>query len=270
MELKATFLIDNNASEGLIPEWGLSVLIEYRRKRVLLDTGASGKFAENARALGIDLSSVDYGVLSHAHYDHSDGMEDFFAQNSSADFYLRRGSGEDAYSGDGEDRHYIGIRKGILSRFAHRIRYADGIFELFEGAYLIPHSEDMEQAGRAAKMYILRDGEWLIDLFGHEQSLVFDTAEGLVIFNSCCHGGADIIIKEAERALGKKVVALIGGLHLFRSKDKRIIEMAQALRDTGIRHIITGHCTGDRALSLLEQELPDIVRPTYAGMVVDF
>lgn len=270
MELKATFLIDNNASEGLIPEWGLSVLIEYRGKRVLLDTGASGKFAENARALGIDLSSVDYGVLSHAHYDHSDGMEDFFAQNSSADFYLRRGSGEDAYSGDGEDRHYIGIRKGILSRFAHRIRYADGIYELFEGAYLLPHSEDMEQAGRAAKMYILRDGEWLTDLFAHEQSLVFDTAEGLVIFNSCCHGGADTIIKEAERALGKKAVALIGGLHLFRSKDKRIMEMAQALRDTGIRHIITGHCTGDRALSLLEQELPDIVRPTYAGMVVDF
>lgn len=58
--------------------------------------------------------------------------------------------------------------------------------------------------------------EWPVeaDDFSHEQSLVLDTKEGLVIFNSCSHGGADVIIREAEAAFpGKQIYGLIGGFH---------------------------------------------------------
>ena len=96
-ELKATVLIDNIASEGLLNEWGLSFFIEYRGKKYLLDTGASGKFADNAASLGINLSEADFGILSHAHYDHSDGMARFFEENKKAKFYIREGAAEDCY-----------------------------------------------------------------------------------------------------------------------------------------------------------------------------
>lgn len=43
------------------------------------------------------------------------------------------------------------------------------------------------------------------DDFHHEQSLVFDTDDGLVILNSCSHGGIDNIVKEVKATFeGKK------------------------------------------------------------------
>ena len=53
--MKATILIDNRTKGTLAAEWGLSVYVEYRGHRILLDTGASDRFAKNAQALGIDL-----------------------------------------------------------------------------------------------------------------------------------------------------------------------------------------------------------------------
>ena len=77
--LKATILIDNIADGALLSEWGFCAHIEYRGKNYLLDTGASDRYAANARELDIKLSDVDTAVLSHAHFDHSDGMEAFSA-----------------------------------------------------------------------------------------------------------------------------------------------------------------------------------------------
>lgn len=71
-------LIDNLTKGSLAAEWGLSVYIEHEGHRILLDTGASDRFARNAEQMGIDLGAVEFGVLSHAHYDHADGMVAFF------------------------------------------------------------------------------------------------------------------------------------------------------------------------------------------------
>ena len=75
--MKIVTLIENTAPENLIAEWGLSLLIEYRGKRYLLDAGGSKRCAENADRLGVPLSEVDAAILSHAHFDHSGGLEAF-------------------------------------------------------------------------------------------------------------------------------------------------------------------------------------------------
>ncbi len=99
--MKIQVLIDNIASccgpRKLFGEWGLSVYVEFEGKRYLLDTGASHLFAKNAGLMGVDLSKIDMGILSHAHFDHSDGMARFFALNKIAPFYLRKGAGENCY-----------------------------------------------------------------------------------------------------------------------------------------------------------------------------
>ena len=95
--MKVTVLVDNTPGADLRAEWGLAFWIEYKGKVVLLDTGLSGLFAENADKLGLDLSKVDCAVLSHAHDDHANGMDTFFERNSRAAFYVAEGCGENCY-----------------------------------------------------------------------------------------------------------------------------------------------------------------------------
>ena len=82
----ATVLSDNIPQGQLKGEWGLSIYIEYEGRNILLDTGASDLFAENARQLGKSIRDVDFAVLSHGHYDHSQSMSTFFQLNPTAPF----------------------------------------------------------------------------------------------------------------------------------------------------------------------------------------
>ena len=83
-KLKIYVLVDNTDGPDIKGEWGLSFYIVYKGKTVLLDAGLSPLFAVNAEKMGIDLNSVDYAVLSHAHDDHANGLERFFELNDHA------------------------------------------------------------------------------------------------------------------------------------------------------------------------------------------
>ncbi len=270
--MKATVIVDNIRTEELHGEWGLCVYIEYNDKTVLLDAGSSGLFAENAKALGFDLADVEYGVLSHAHYDHGNGMEQFFRINSQAKFYVSSACRENCYSQKTYYRKYIGIPKGILKKYKDRIVYASGDHQLAEGITLVPHKgENLEEIGRREKMYLKVKGGFKADNFAHEQSLVFDTPKGLVIFNSCCHGGAANVINEvAETFPEKKVLALIGGFHLYNKTENEVRELAAKIKETGIQHIYTGHCTGEKAFEILRQELGECVQQLHVGLEMEF
>ena len=52
-------LMDNIAWDNLIGEWGLSLLIDFSGHSILLDAGATGRFVENARAMGVNLKDVE-------------------------------------------------------------------------------------------------------------------------------------------------------------------------------------------------------------------
>lgn len=269
MEIK--ILMDNHAAEGFIAQWGLSVWIQYRGRKILLDTGSSGDFVQNAALMGIDLNEVEFGVLSHAHYDHGDGMEAFFEQNSRAMFYIRQGAGENCYDLKGEEPKYIGLKPGTLSRFKDRICFVDGDYELFPGVRLLPHrTAGLGEKGRKVGMYCWRDGGWQPDSFAHEQSLVLEAEKGLVIFNSCCHAGADTIVREAQAAFPDQPIhAIVGGFHLYQMDPEEVRAFARRLAETGVAHVITGHCTGQAAYDILREELGDKVRQLSAGLVIE-
>lgn len=270
--MKIKVIIDNITKSTLLKEWGLCIYIENNGKKYLLDSGSSAKFALNAEELGLVLSEIDYGILSHAHYDHSNGMKKFFELNSTAPFILRESARENCYHHSWWIfNKYIGIKRGWLKKFADRIKYAYGKYEVTDGVYLLPHSTDgLHKIGEKAHLYIKTGGCIVPDSFLHEQSLVFDTPKGLVIFNSCSHGGADNIVMETSRAFnGKHIYAIIGGFHLFHLKDDEVRAFAERLRKTGVEHVITGHCTGQRAYEILFQELGDKVQQMYSGMEME-
>ena len=120
--MKITVLMENTALEGcgLTPEHGLSLYIEYRGRRLLLDAGSSGKFADNAQALGADLSGVELAVLSHGHYDHGDGLRRFFQVNSHAKVHVRPGAGGPYFSMGKDGPYFIGIHQDIWAQCQDR------------------------------------------------------------------------------------------------------------------------------------------------------
>ena len=172
-------LMDNLAPEGLIGEWGLSLLIEFAGKRILLDAGSTGRFTENARAMGVNLKDVDLCVLSHGHYDHADGFESFFEENGRAKVYLQRAASGRYYGKKWCFRRYIGMDRTMLRDNAERFVWVDGAQEILPGAHLIPHSTPGLKAIAARSNLYMRSGRRLEpDSFLHEQSLVLEENGG--------------------------------------------------------------------------------------------
>ena len=270
--LEMTVLIDNVAEEPLVGEWGLSIMIDADGRRILLDTGASGQFAQNAQRLGIDLSSVDAGVLSHAHYDHSDGLEPFFSLNGAAPFLVREGARENCFGIKDGALRYIGIRAGVLEKYAPRIRYVRGVYEIADDIWLLPHRRaDYSAIARRNDLYTVDGGGRRPDDFAHEQSLVIATKRGLVVFNSCSHVGMTNILADIQAMLGRSdVCAYVGGLHLYKMTDAELDALCAEIGQMPIRHIFTGHCTGDHAFQYLKARLGDRIEQFSSGFVYRF
>jgi 7,8-dihydropterin-6-yl-methyl-4-(beta-D-ribofuranosyl)aminobenzene 5'-phosphate synthase len=70
-------LYDNTvAQSGLTADWGFAALVTHQGRRVLLDTGAKADvFIDNLRKLKVDPASIEHVVISHAHQDHTGGLE---------------------------------------------------------------------------------------------------------------------------------------------------------------------------------------------------
>lgn len=263
-------LMDNLAADGFSCEWGLAVYIEYNGHRILLDAGTTGAFVENAAKLGVDLAEVELAVLSHAHYDHANGMDRFFALNRKAKLCISENARENCFSWKNALPKYNGIRRGMLREHAGRILRC-GRKEILPGVHLLPHSTPyFAGMGRANQLYARR-GFWLRpDDFRHEQSLVFELEDGLAVFNSCSHSGPDVIIREVESAFpGRHVRAILGGFHLYKTSEADVRALSDRIRSLGVEQIVTGHCTGDAAYAILKEELGDRVRQMYAGMCIE-
>lgn len=257
--------MENTALEGcgLTPEHGLSLYIEYRGRKLLLDAGATEKFADNAQALGVDLAAVELAVLSHGHNDHAGGLGQFFRLNRQAPVYICAGAAGPVYAEHPDGRRFIGIDREVWTQFQSRFTEVEGTSPLTEGVWLVPDTlRDPAFTGRATNLLYQRgEDDFIPDDFRHEQSLVLEEERGLVVFNSCSHTGIVNIVRGVlEQFPGKKVFAVVGGLHMFgrdhtglNCTPEYVYQVADTLKKLGVEEIYTGHCTGEMALSLLRE-----------------
>ncbi len=267
-KMKITVLTDNNSCGALGSEWGLSFWIEFDGHRILLDTGATSLFYENAQKLGIPIETADCAVLSHAHYDHCGGLSAFFEANHTAPAYLRAGAGENCWHWKDGAYGYIGIPYGVLDRYRERIIPVEGVLELFPNVLIVPHTPATVRQSANPSLLILEDGNYQPDTFDHEQSLVIDSGDGLVILSSCSHTGPANITADVKRALpGRPLKAYIGGLHIYRWTADQVRELSDEIKAAGIEKVYTGHCTGG-AFSYLKENLGNSAVQFYAGMVI--
>lgn len=271
--LKITVLVDNVANESLLCEWGLSILIEVDSTKILLDTGASDMFSINAKYLNIDISNIDIGVLSHAHFDHANGLDTFFLLNKKAQFLIRKECEENCFGIENGKLEYCGIRHGILNKYCDRLyRISDSIYEISNSIWLVNHRRlDYSQIALRNELYIKKNGNYILDDFSHEQSLVIDTENGLVVFNSCSHTGVNNTLIDISNTLNRNdIYAYVGGLHLYKFNDNELNIICNEIKNNKIKHIITGHCTEKHAYDFLRHELNNRIIQFSSGFTYTF
>jgi len=75
-------------TSDLQKDWGFAAFIEYGGKRILFDTGNNAEiFAHNVKVKGIDLTKLDFVVVSHRHGDHTSGLNYVLSVNPSVPIY---------------------------------------------------------------------------------------------------------------------------------------------------------------------------------------
>jgi 7,8-dihydropterin-6-yl-methyl-4-(beta-D-ribofuranosyl)aminobenzene 5'-phosphate synthase len=255
--LKITILSTMLADAGM-GEWGFSALIEADGRRILFDTGLRPETVlQNARELGVDLSSVTDVILSHHHGDHTGGLltlrRELATKNPTAlsrihvapeIFASRRHPGSEE-----EANPTIAVKSGMEASGAVFVEHG-GPKEIFPGVWLtgpIPRPYPERNWGPPASLVTSRG--LVADSVPEDMALIIQTDRGLVLVVGCGHAGTINTVDYGRRILGTKpIYAIIGGLHLFAATDSALAWTADRLRAAQLGYLLGAHCTGVEAV----------------------
>jgi len=249
---------------ALQKDWGYAALVEYGGKRILFDTGNNPDVLEqNAKAKRVDLSKLDFVVMSHRHGDHMGGLSYLLRVNPSVKIYAPKG-GFGVYGADlpstfyrkdpalpPEQRYYDGAPPEVM-RFGSAWPGAN--FELVE--------KNAEITPDIHLIALVSDKPGTLEL--RELSLAINTPDGMVIVVGCSHPGVDRIIAAAA-TINPHIHLIAGGFHLVVTSDAEIEKVVAILHDTyKVEYVAPGHCTGEPAFTALKKAFGE--RYLYAGL----
>jgi 7,8-dihydropterin-6-yl-methyl-4-(beta-D-ribofuranosyl)aminobenzene 5'-phosphate synthase len=245
-------------------DWGFSALVEISGKRILFDTGNDPDiFEANVKAKNIDLTSIDFVVLSHRHSDHMAGLNYVLSVNPTVKIYApREGFGifgsslpSSFYRKDETlppGMRYYGGKPPEVMKFGTAWQRAN--IELID--------KTTEIAPGITLLALVSDAPGTREL--KELSLAVNTADGVVLVVGCSHPGIEKIV-EAATAINPKIRLIAGGFHLVVAPDEVIARAVATLKDTfKVENIAPGHCTGEPTFAALKQAYGD--RYLYAGV----
>lgn len=259
--MKLWMLLENTSSgAALHAEHGLSCYLEANGHKILFDTGQSGAFADNAKAMGVDLSQVDICVLSHGHYDHGGGLRRFLNLNDQAPVYLSRLAFSDCRNASGR---YIGLEESL--RDSERLIFTEDETVLDRGLTLYS-CNGREKAVPTEAFGLTAGGR--PDCFLHEQYLLVEERGKRILLTGCSHKGIVNLVSWFRPDV------LIGGFHFMKldpevRKDAAVLDgAAEALLQFHTRYY-TGHCTGLAQYEYLRQRMGDRLEYLSTGQSME-
>jgi len=232
---------------------GLALFVEAhgqgRTFRVLMDTGTCcRRLVQNAAALGKDLDTVDCGVITHWHVDHSGALPGLLKRMTKPPpFHVP--VREPAWS---PINGFVELR---LPASFHRVEVR-GPGEILPGIHTTGCMESPFPLQRHPV---------------HEHALFLNVeGQGLVVLVGCSHPRPQDLVKRAVELSGQSRIALVlGGFHFIPpTGEAEKEEIIRALKGLEIRRLSACHCTGDSGVARLQREFGERFVPVRLGDAV--
>jgi 7,8-dihydropterin-6-yl-methyl-4-(beta-D-ribofuranosyl)aminobenzene 5'-phosphate synthase len=239
--------------------WGYAALVEYGGKRILFDSGNNPEIlAQNAKAKDVDLSNLDFVVMSHRHGDHMGGLAYLLKVNPKVKIYAPK----EGLASMAPTCRVPFIARILLCRRNSAITAVPPpdimrFGSAWPGANFQLVDKTIEIASDIHLISLVSDKPGTLEL--HELSLAINTPDGMVLVVGCSHPGIDKIV-EAASTINPRIHLIAGGFHLVVASDIDIEKIVTALHDTfEVQYVAPGHCTGEPAFTALRKKLVRVV-----------
>lgn len=275
---KLVVLSDNRTADiRFKTEHGLCMLLDNGVHKILLDTGASPLFLENAMLLGLNILDIDYVFISHGHSDHIGGLQDFLRINKKAKVILSKNI---------VGRQFYSTRKGVKSigqnlpfeEWKERLLFIEEATDVTSEIKVFPCNEFKEPSPKANQFLFTNHGFGLeLDDFDHE--LIFTCKTNtLFVYTGCAHAGLINMLKVTSKNIENEIDLVVGGFHLLDHSDGHCFEteadieiLAKWLKKNCLNASFkTGHCTGEAAFGILKSHLNVSIEQFFVGYTLKF
>lgn len=281
--MKLHVLIDNLPDQGnpaMHYEHGLSFLLQTPDgKNYLIDTGASGRFADNLQLLkdaGPDsfcsVEEIDGVFISHGHNDHTGGLRSFIEDNTSAPVWIHNSIEGNLFfscrpKNNVREARSIGMEQSLFAE------YGDRFLQISEPAAITGNITIIPMEGSARPHPVPSGNKYLYkndfpDNFSHEVAILAEFApQQYAVISPCSHCGMLNILESMSSFCTKpseSVRYFIGGLHFVDYLGEEDAKKEAAQIEKAAEYIkghypnlkvISGHCTGNAAREVLENAL---------------
>jgi len=259
----------------LIGKHGQSFLLKVDNDQILIDTGADGPtLLHNMKILDIHPNDITHLIITHGHFDHTDGLPDFLNVRTKSEPLPII-----AHPLFREDKRlkilFIDKAKGFPNLTAEQ----EGkiTFILSKEPYSINSKVKTtgeitvreERDGVEPLMKHMVDGKHEIDPVLDDISVVIDTSAGQVVVTGCAHAGILNIIKKVKQLSNKPIISIIGGTHMVRySKEEVLATGEQFVQKFDNPDLYLNHCTDKLPSKLLKQtKTIDILKEKYGEKI---
>ena len=255
------------------------------RHTLLFDTGPEGAiFMRNCTNLGLRLGEVESIAVSHGHWDHMAALPE------AVEAIVKEGGRVTVHVNPGMfNERAVRLKSGkvvpvadvpspvALEKLGARVVNRPDAQLLLDGHFYysgeIPRVTSFEKGRVDHLSRRSPDAPWEPDpLLMDERMLVVHVRDlGLIVFSACSHAGIVNVCMHTRNLFPDiPIYCVMGGLHLGGVMERIIPDTVEGLRPFRINHIITGHCTGWRALHALADAFGEAVSQSAVGTKYTF
>jgi 7,8-dihydropterin-6-yl-methyl-4-(beta-D-ribofuranosyl)aminobenzene 5'-phosphate synthase len=249
--MKLTVLVDNNAiiDSYFLAEPALSFYIEDGNKKILFDAGYSNAFLLNADKMGIDLSTLDYVVLSHGHLDHTWGLKHLIkflnkSKKKKRPVLIAHPLAFKTKTHKTEGNIGSQLTEKALSKNLKLHLCAEPVWLTKKLVFLGQIPRKFSYEGKKSIGFVQIADKKTADTLLDDSAIAYKAKRGITIITGCSHAGICNIVEHARCVCKtKKVSCIIGGLHLLNPNKKQLNGTLKYLKSLKSVRLSACHCT---------------------------